>query len=197
MAGTRQSAEHTLATPSLPPSAPGISGTGGLSAAAGPVAAAGSVFALWWISDQVGHIGPFDRAALGWLVVVPLWALVPLAVAYGWRRLPPGATMAAALVTAIVISVASSVLFWAAVAFPDCQFGALQTPAGWIVPSVIVGIVIGGGSAVAGLATTAVLRAGAWWQAALVGAGSAMLVVFLGLAAATPFITMAGCQRPL
>lgn len=48
-------------------------------------------YALWSVSDRLLYIGPLDRAAFGWAVVVPVWALAPVAAALAWRRLTPAA----------------------------------------------------------------------------------------------------------
>src|SRR5258705_6666108 len=37
--------------------------------------------AVWFVSDRLVTIGPFDRAKIGWAVVVPLLALAPGAAA--------------------------------------------------------------------------------------------------------------------
>ena len=31
------------------------------------------VYALWWVSNELLYVGPLDRAAFGWSVVIPLW----------------------------------------------------------------------------------------------------------------------------
>ena len=40
----------------------------------------------WWISDQLIVIGPFDRAQIGWAVVVPLLALGPAVTGLAARK---------------------------------------------------------------------------------------------------------------
>jgi hypothetical protein len=40
-----------------------------------------AAFVAWWVSDRLLYIGPFDRAQIGWGVVVPLAALAPWAAA--------------------------------------------------------------------------------------------------------------------
>ncbi|MBA2373099.1 MAG: hypothetical protein H0V74_02700, partial [Chloroflexi bacterium] len=36
-----------------------------------PLALVALAYALWWLSDRLGYIGPLDRAAFGWAVVIP------------------------------------------------------------------------------------------------------------------------------
>jgi hypothetical protein len=165
-------------------------------AAAIPLAGVGLAYLLWWISDRLVVIGPLDRATFGWLVVVPVWALTPTLAAYGWRSLEAEETWFAAAAAGFVIAFLAALLFWLAAAFPDCEFGAVRTPAEWIVPSALVGLVIGAGFAAACLVTVAVLRVGRWWSALLVGAGSALAVFFLAIMVVAAFMISGGCQRP-
>jgi hypothetical protein len=165
-------------------------------ASAAPLAGVALAYLLWWISDRLVVIGPLDRAAFGWLVVVPVWALTPTLAAYAWRALDDEETWLVAAAVGLVIAALAALLLWLAGASPDCEFGPLRTPPEWILPSVIVGLVIGGGFAATCLVTVAVLRRGRWWSALLVGAGSALALVFLTIIVAAPFVMSAGCQRP-
>jgi hypothetical protein len=161
-----------------------------------PLAGAALAFGLWWISDRLLYIGPLDRAQFGWLVVVPVWSLTPVAAAYSWRTLDPRQSWVAAGVIGLILAVASAVLFWMATAFPNCEFGAVRSPAEWVIPSVIVGLVIGAGFAAACLGATAVARRARWWAVLLAGAGSAFALVFVAILVAVPFLMSGGCQRP-
>jgi hypothetical protein len=42
----------------------------------GPLVYAGGIV-VWWVSDRLLVIGPFDRAQIGWVLVVPMLALGP------------------------------------------------------------------------------------------------------------------------
>jgi hypothetical protein len=165
-------------------------------AVATPLASVALAYALWWISDRLIYIGPLDRAKFGWLVVVPVWALTPLVAAFAWRPLNTRQSAGAAGIVGLVITASAAVRLWLAAAFPACEFGAVRSPAEWILPSVIVGVVIGGGFAATCLGTAAVLRRWQWWSALLVGAPSAVALVFLAGLVAVPFIMTGGCQRP-
>lgn len=162
-----------------------------------PLGGAALAYALWWISDRLLYIGPLDRAQFGWLVVVPVWSLTPVAAAYTWRTQDPSLRARAAVFIGFIVAAASAALFWSASAAPNCEFGAVRSPVEWVVPSVIVGLVIGGGFAVACLGATAVARRARWWLVVLAGAGSAFALVFLAILVATPFLMSGGCQRPL
>ncbi len=165
-------------------------------AAAVPLGGVALAYLLWWISDRLLYIGPLDRAKFGWLVVVPVWALTPFVAAYLWRALNSRQTAAVAASVGLVIAAAAAVLFWRADAFPDCQFGAVRLPAEWILPSAVVGVVIGAGFAAACLGAMAASRRWRWWVALLVGAGSAFALVFVAILVAAPFVVSGGCQRP-
>ncbi len=52
-----------------------------------PLALVGLAYVLWWISDRLLYVGPLDRAAFGWVVVVPVWIAAPVAAGFVWRTL--------------------------------------------------------------------------------------------------------------
>jgi hypothetical protein len=58
-----------------------------LVAAAAPLAIVALAYALWWISDRLLDIGPLDRAAFGWAVVIPIWLAAPIVAGFIWSRL--------------------------------------------------------------------------------------------------------------
>jgi hypothetical protein len=161
-----------------------------------PLAGVALAYALWFISDRLLYIGPLDRAAFGWLVVIPVWCLTPVLAAVVWHPLGPRLTAAVATVFGLTLSVTAAVLFWLSVASSDCEFGALRSPDEWVWPSLVIGLVIGGGLAAACLGTTAVAQQRRWGTVLLVGAGSALALVFVAILVATPFLMSGGCQRP-
>ena len=162
-----------------------------------PLAGVTIAYALWSISDRLLYIGQLDRAKFGWLVVVPVWSLTPVAAAYVWQALNRRQSGAAAAVVGLTLAVAATALVWLATAFPDCQFGAVRTPADLVLPSVLVGVVIGGGFAGICLASAALLRRGRRWSALFAGAGSAFALVFVAvLVYASVFMPPAVCNRP-
>jgi hypothetical protein len=150
-----------------------------LVALAAPLAGVALAYGLWWISDRLLVIGPLDRAAFGWLVVIPVWSLTPCLTALAWHRLGTRPRRLVATGVGLAMAAAVAVLYWLAVAFPDCQFGAVLSPAEWIAPAAIVGLVVGGGFAAIGLGTTALLCDGQRLVALLAGAGLALALVLL------------------
>jgi hypothetical protein len=161
-----------------------------------PTAVLGLAYALWWISDRLVQIGPIDRAVFGWVVVVPVWAAAPLAAALAWRGLSDRQTVAAASILGGTISAVAALLFWMAVAHPDCQFGPSHPASAWMLPSLIVGVVIGAGPPLSGLMIVGLVRNGHPWQAALLGFAAELGLVFVAIFAAGLFLLGPGCNRP-
>ena len=151
-----------------------------------PLAVVSLAYALWWLSDRLLYIGPLDRAAFGWAVVIPVWIGGPVSAAFAWRPLNQRQTRAAALGFGIVVTTVATVLFWQSVAFPDCP-NPIRSAAEWVLPAVIVGLTIGGGLAVSGFMGTSIVRSGHPWLAvALTGAAElglifAAIFVFVGV----------------
>lgn len=164
-------------------------------AASVPLFGVALAYALWWISDRLVYIGPFDRAQFGWLVVVPVWALTPVVAAYAWRPMGTQPRFLVAAIIGLVLSIVAAVLFFAAVAFPDCAFGATRTAADWVVPSIVVGLVIGAGFAAICLLAARVLDGGTWWLTLVAGSGAALALVFVAIFMSALFLTTGACQR--
>ena len=137
-------------------------------------------YGLWWISDQLLYIGPLDRAAFGWAVVIPVWIGAPVSAAFAWRLLTRRDTKVAAVAFGLVVSAVSSVLFWQSVAFPDCA-SPMRSAAEWILPALLLGLTIGGGLAASGLLGTAIVRSGHPWRAVALTAGTEFGLIFVAI----------------
>ncbi len=161
-----------------------------------PVALVALAYALWWISDRLLYIGPLDRATFGWAVVIPVWLAAPVAAGFAWRGLTSWTRNVAALVVGALVAGVAAVLFWQSVAYPTCEYGATHTPAEWILPSLVLGAVIGGGLAISALVTSAVVRQGRPWLAVVLGAGTELVLVFAAILTAGIMLAGPGCQRP-
>ncbi len=161
-----------------------------------PLAVVVLAYALWWISDRLLYIGPFDRAVFGWAVVVPAWLMAPVVAGLAWRRLTPRDTVLAPAVLAVVVSAVAAVLFWVAVAHPDCQVGAVRTPAEFVLPSLLVGLVIGAGMAGSGVLAMTIARGGHPWRAALGGAAMEFFLIWVAILVGAAVLGGPGCQRP-
>lgn len=161
-----------------------------------PLGVVSLAYVLWWISDRLLYIGPLDRASFGWAVVVPVWLSVPVVAGFSWRWLTPRRTTLAVVAFGVIVSSAASFLFWQAVAHPACDFGAARLPIDLVLPSLLVGAVIGAGLAATGLLVAVLVRGGHPWRAAVFGAGGELVLVFVAILAATAVLLGPGCQRP-
>ena len=75
-----------------------------------PRALAGLAYVLWWISDRRPYVGPLDRAAVGWVVVVPVWIAAHVAAGFVWRTLDRRTTLVIAALVGTVIGAAAALL---------------------------------------------------------------------------------------
>jgi hypothetical protein len=161
-----------------------------------PLALVVLAYVLWRVSDRLLYIGPLDRAAFGWSVVIPIWIAATVAAGFAWSGLGRAGRDVAAVVVGTVIGVAATVLLWQSIAFPNCEFGTFRTPAEFLVPSVIVGVVIGGGQAGTGLLVSSLVRQGRPWRAAALGAAVAFGLVFAAILVASAVLLGPTCNRP-
>ncbi|MHB8958379.1 MAG: hypothetical protein ACYDAN_01980 [Candidatus Limnocylindrales bacterium] len=77
-------------------------------ATAVPLAVAGLAHALWSVSDRLGYIGPLDKAAFGWAVVIPVDHVNGADTGYAWaigRKHEAGSRAAIAAMRADVLAV--------------------------------------------------------------------------------------------
>jgi hypothetical protein len=168
----------------------------GLLAVAEPLTVVGLAFVLWQMSDRLLYIGPLDRATFGWVVVIPIWAMAPLAAGFAWRHLSPRATRLAAATCALILGGLGAAFFWQAVAFPGCEYGPVRGASGWVLPGLALGAVLGGGFALAGLAACTSVRASRPWRALAVGVVGQVGLLVLAIILTFGLSIGAACQRP-
>lgn len=161
-----------------------------------PHALAGLAYVLWWMSDRLLYVGPLDRAAVGWVVVVPVWIAAPVAAGFVWRTLDRRTTRVIAALVGTVIGAAAALLLWQAVAFPDCGTGAIRGPQEMALPSLLVGAVVGGGVAWSGLVSAGFARQGRPIAAVVLGAAAEALMVAAVILVAALTLLGPACQRP-
>lgn len=161
-----------------------------------PLAVVALAYMLWSISDRLLYIGPLDRAAFGWLVVIPIWIAAPIAAGFIWRFVPPRRAVIAALLVGSTISGVAAGLFWQSIAHPSCAYGAARAPGDWTLPSLALGLVIGGGLAISGLVAAIFVRGGRPWRAIVVGAGAEAVMVLAAIVLGGVILIGPGCQRP-
>ena len=168
--------------------APDTAGRGWI--AAGPLFVAAAV-GVWWVSDRLLSIGPFDRATVGWAVVVPLLALAPGVAGLGEGN--PGRialSRRVADLTAVAIGVAVMALTLGAVTWANCR--PVATPFDILPQAVIVGLLGGASYAVPYRVGTGFVRSGQT-VAGLIAAGG----LFLALAGLSLFIVFVALFPPL
>jgi hypothetical protein len=165
----------------------------------GPLGIVALAFALWWASDRLLYVGPLDRSAFGWLVVMPVWWLSPAASALLWRDLPSRWATVAAAAIAAMLAAFTSVLAWTTIAreMGGCQFGP-QTPAGALVlPIALVGLALGMGWAVSALTASSIVRGGRVASGLGAGIGVLVAVTFTMIIVVSLLMVMfLGCNRP-
>lgn len=161
-----------------------------------PLALAALAYLLWSISDRLLQVGPLDRAAFGWVIVLPTWIAAPVAAGFAWRVLDRRTTVAVATLVGTVVAGAAALLLWQAVAFPACETAAIHTSQQVVLPSLLVGIVAGGGLASSGLVSTRFARQGRVVAAVVLGAACQALVIAAAIVVATSLILGPACQRP-
>jgi hypothetical protein len=163
---------------------------------AAPLAVAVAAYALWWVSDRLLYVGPLDRAAFGWAVVIPLWLGAPVTAAFAWKRFTSRDSIIATGFLAAIVGVAAAILFWQSVSVPDCEFGAIRSLGDWVVPSMILGALVGGGLGISAVLASRVVQSGRRWQGAVIGASTEAVMVVVAILVAGLTLMGPGCQRP-
>lgn len=119
-----------------------------------PLALLALAYALWAISDRLLWIGPFDRAAFGWIVVAPLSWLAPGIAGLAWSGMPASRRLVAALIVGGLVAVVSAALVANAIDFAKCA--PVSSIAEVLPASLAIGVVIGLGPALGALVAASV-----------------------------------------
>jgi len=159
-----------------------------------PVGFAGLDYLLWSLSDRLVYIGPLDPAAFSWAVVIPMWLAVPVIAGFLWQGLTLRRRYETAIVFASLISLASAVLFWQATSREACQTGWVQTPLGWLLPTIIVGLTVGYGLGVTGLVVARISSSGQRRWAITAGAAIELAMLVAALVVAFTISGAGGCN---
>lgn len=166
-------------------------------AVVGPLGLVALAYALWWVSDRLVYIGPLDRAAFGWIVIMPIWFISPAVAALLWRRLTERDTRIAVFATAAVISACAAWLLWVALDPWACETSPRTSAAELIGPSIFMGTLIGAGWAACGWLASGTAAAGRPKVAAAEAVALAIGHLFLVLGAFYFVILwFGGCNRP-
>lgn len=162
-----------------------------------PVVALAIAYALWWVSDRLGQVGPLDRAAFGWSVVVPVALAAPVVAGLVWRGLALRQERMAALAAGAIVGVAAAVIFWRAAVAQSCETAPTRTAADWILPSALTGAFVGVSLVAGGLAAAALFRGHQRVAAIVAGVVLDGLILTLGLLVLAAMLSGPGCERPV
>jgi hypothetical protein len=160
-----------------------------------PVIVVAVAFVLWFVSDRLLYVGPFDRATFGWLVVVPLWAAAPTFGGFSWRGFASRARLQSAIAGGLAIGGVAAILLWRSVAAPAVGCTPTHTPFELVLPALAVGAVIGGGFLLACSFASVEIAGGRVGRGLIYGAVTQLLVIpAASLLATLLFVGL--CQRP-
>lgn len=156
-------------------------------------------YGLWVLSDRLLYIGPLDRAAFGWAVVIPVWLLAPFAGALAARPMPAQVADRAFIIGGIALAVIAFAQLWLAI-IPEqaaCENGPRTPPEGWVLPMGLIALVFGGGWAIVAKAAAGPARDGRILASLVIAVGlGAVLVLVVIVVTTFPILLISGCNRP-
>jgi hypothetical protein len=163
----------------------------------GPLAVTAGAYGLWGISDRLLFIGPFDRATFGWLFVIPVWLAAPIVAAFLWRQAPGDRAGWLALAYTLIVGAVAGALFWQSAVGQSCETAPIRSATDWVVPSLVIGAVVGASLGLSSVAATAAAHDGRPWPVVIVVAvGIELLMAIIALLVVTSIVMTGGCQRP-
>jgi hypothetical protein len=165
-------------------------------AAAAPLGLIAVAWALSSISDRLLWIGPLDRAAFAWVVVVPVWLLAPSAAAIAMSGLGTRASAGIAVAVVVTAAIPAAFLTWQSAAFPGCPAGTIRTPSEMVAPAATVGAILGIGLGAACFVAAELWRDGHPRTAVLAGASIHLATSAVAFALGPLYFIGPLCQRP-
>jgi hypothetical protein len=151
--------------------------------------------ASWFVSDRLVVIGPFDRATIGWAVVVPLLAIAPGAAALaGSGSTSPGLARLVVAGTSIITGLFVVLGLAAAITFVDCR--PVSSPLQVVPRTLPTALVLGVGFALSAATAWGPAQHGRRIVALLVGAAVWILAAALGLFALFVSFPPLSCGAP-
>ena len=164
-------------------------------AAAVPLFVVAAAVAVTAIGERFVSIGLIDLAKFQGFVVAPMWAAAPAAAGFAWRGFDGAWRTRAAIIDGCIIGGLTAAAIWWSTVSIACQIAPERTPLELALPSGVIGVVIGGGFAIACKVAAAGVAARPSWLA--VAAGAFVQLASVGLAAILIFPMFYGlCQRP-
>ncbi|HEX7948904.1 MAG TPA: hypothetical protein VF494_01040 [Candidatus Limnocylindrales bacterium] len=142
-------------------------------------------------------IGPFDRATFGWVFVIPVWLAAPIAAAFLWRALLPDEARWFALAYGLIVSTLVAGLFWQSAAGQSCETAPIRSATDWILPSLVIGVVVGASLGLSSAVATVAAHDGKPVLAVVEGVGIELVMALLALLVVTSIVMTGGCQRPV
>ncbi len=155
-----------------------------------------TAFVLWLVSDRLIWIGPLDRAAFGWAIVIPLWWMAPIVGGLLAADLDRGGQRIAATALFFVLAVGATIALLGETAFPDCEFGTHGEPLTYALRVPMVGALIGVGPPAVLLASAVARRRGGRVRAVAAGLAVGVVVTFATIVAAVSILSAPVCNRP-
>jgi hypothetical protein len=163
-----------------------------------PLALLALAYALWAISDRLLQIRPLDRAAFGWIVVVPISSLAPGVAGLAWAPMPASRQRIAAILVGGVVALVSGILLAYAIDYMNCAPVTSWTDD--LPASLAVGLAFAAGPVLGGLVAASIARGvtGMWRIPAALAAGAIIGVVGLFAAILTfaAFFPVISCAAP-
>lgn len=169
-------------------------------AIAAPLGVLALAYTAWFVSDRLLYVGPFDRAQLGWLLVIPLVIAAPVVAAFVWRDLDDARTLIAASAVAVAVGTVAALLFGFAVAgsASGCQVGSRLSAFDIAMGAVVVGLMTGAGYAGSGAVGAIVMRNGHPWLGGTLSAVGGFVSLWAAACAAVGVFGFVGiCNRPI
>jgi len=151
--------------------------------------------AIWFVSDRLVVIGPFDRATIGWAVVLPLLAIAPGAAAVaGSSSTNQGLARLVVAGTSIVTGLFVVFGLTAAVTFVDCR--PVPSPLDVVPRTLPTAFIFGIGFAISAAAAWGPALNGRRVIALVVGAAVWIVTAVLGLFALFVSFPPLSCGAP-
>ena len=163
---------------------------------AGPLLVLAAI-GVWYVSDRLIFVGPFDRAQIGWAVVVPLLALAPgvAGLAEGQEEFEESSRLVANLTT-VGIGMAATTTVLATVTFANCR--PVTNPLDILPQALVTGLLAAAAFAVPYRVAAYLSRRVRPWQAVVPAAGlwllMAGLLVFVNFLFLFPALS---CAKPV
>ncbi len=147
-----------------------------------PLAMLSLAYALWAISDRLLYIGTLDRAAFGWMVVMPVAWATPGVAGLVWSRLSRERRLLAAFVVGGSVAIVSGVLLANGIDQVGCAPVTSWTDD--LPRSLAVGVVVGAGPSLGAFVAASVALRTAGLRRVVATFATGAVIGFVGLFAA-------------